>query len=45
MDKKNNNTVELDEYEKEILEAYEKGELVPSKVQTDFQEVAQVQNT
>ena len=39
MDKKNN-TMELDDYEKDILEAYEKGELIPSKSQTDFQEIA-----
>lgn len=30
----------LDEYEKEILNAFERGKLKPSKVQTDFQEIA-----
>jgi predicted DNA binding CopG/RHH family protein len=30
----------LDEYEKEILEAYEDGRLKPSKSQTDFQTIA-----
>jgi predicted DNA binding CopG/RHH family protein len=30
----------LDDYENEILEAYEKGSLKPSKHQTDFQEIA-----
>ena len=29
----------LDEYEKEILEAYEKGRLKPSKSQADFQTI------
>ena len=29
----------LDEYEKEILEAYENGRLKPSKSQTDFQTI------
>ncbi len=31
----------LDDYEKEILEAYEKGNLKPSKSQTEFQPIAQ----
>jgi predicted DNA binding CopG/RHH family protein len=39
MDNKNK-TIELDEYEKEILDAFENGELKPSKSQTDFQEIA-----
>ncbi len=30
----------LDDYETDILEAYEKGELKPSRSQTDFQTVA-----
>lgn len=34
------NAIELDDYEKDILEAYEKGQLIPSKVQTDFREIA-----
>jgi predicted DNA binding CopG/RHH family protein len=37
---KKNSTLELNEYEREIVEAYEKGALVPSKVQSDFQEIA-----
>jgi predicted DNA binding CopG/RHH family protein len=39
MDKKKQ-TVLLDEYEKEILDAFEHGKLKPSKVQTDFREIA-----
>jgi len=35
-----NNRMELDEYEKEISEAYENGMLIPSESQTDFQEIA-----
>ena len=35
-----NNSLQLDEDEKEILEAYENGKLVPSPSQTDFREVA-----
>ena len=30
----------LDEYEKEILEAYENGMLKPSKLQADYQKIA-----
>ena len=30
----------LDEYEKEILEAYESGRLKPSKSQADYQAIA-----
>jgi len=30
----------LDEYEKEILEAYENGRLKPSKLQADYQTIA-----
>lgn len=33
-------TIVLDEYEKEILEAYEEGRLKPSKTQPDFQAIA-----
>jgi len=32
--------MELDNYEKEIINAYETGELNPSKVQTDYLEIA-----
>ena len=39
MDKKNN-TFELDEFEKEILNAYENGRLPPSQSQTDYREIA-----
>jgi predicted DNA binding CopG/RHH family protein len=39
MDKKNK-AMELDEYEKEILTSYENGELTPSKMQTDYREIA-----
>jgi hypothetical protein len=31
----------LDDYENEILEAYESGKLVPSHSQTDFQAIAE----
>jgi predicted DNA binding CopG/RHH family protein len=31
----------LDEFEKEILEAYENGKLKPSKARTDYQTIAQ----
>jgi predicted DNA binding CopG/RHH family protein len=34
------NTLELDEYENEILKAYENGELAPAKKQTDYREIA-----
>jgi len=34
------NAMEFDDYEKEILDAYEKGELIPSKEQTDFRGIA-----
>ena len=30
----------LDEYEKELLEAYENGKLKPAKLQTDYQAIA-----
>ena len=40
MNKKQKNIV-LDDYENEILEAYENGNLKPSKSQTDFQTIAQ----
>ncbi len=33
-------TIELDDYEKEILDAFEKGKLKPSKSKTDFREIA-----
>ncbi len=39
MDKKEKKIV-LDEYEKEILEAYEDGSLKPSKSQIDYQTIA-----
>jgi predicted DNA binding CopG/RHH family protein len=39
MDKKKHGLI-LDEYEKEILDAFEQGKLKPSKVQTNFQEIA-----
>ena len=35
-----NNTIILDDYEKEILESYEDGKLRPSKSQIDFQTIA-----
>ena len=34
-------TIVLDDYENEILEAYENGNLKPSKSQTDYQVIAQ----
>ena len=34
------NTINLDDYENEILEAYENGKLKPSAAETDFQTVA-----
>lgn len=34
-------TVKLDKYEKEVLDAFENGRLVLSKTQTDFQVIAQ----
>lgn len=37
---KENNVMELDEYEKEILKAYENGELLPSKTRVDYREIA-----
>ena len=37
---KKSNVMELDEYEKEILSAYENGELIPTKEKTDYQEIA-----
>ena len=40
MAKKNKKKIILDEYEKEILEAYENGRLKPSKSQTDFHTIA-----
>ena len=36
-----NNTIILDDYEKEILESYENGRLKPSDSQVDFQKIAQ----
>ena len=39
MDKKQNTTI-LDDYEREILDAYESGKLVPSESETDFQTIA-----
>ena len=36
----NKNKMELDYYEKEILEAYEAGRLKPSVPQTDYKEIA-----
>jgi predicted DNA binding CopG/RHH family protein len=39
MDRKNN-SMEFDEYEKEILNAFENGDLVPSKSQSDYREIA-----
>jgi len=38
---KTNKNIILDEFENEILEAYENGKLKPSKSQTDFQTIAQ----
>jgi predicted DNA binding CopG/RHH family protein len=35
------NTIELDDYEQEILEAYEEGRLKPAPSDTDYQTVAQ----
>jgi predicted DNA binding CopG/RHH family protein len=35
-----NDLMELDEYEREILHAYEKSELTTSQSQTDFREIA-----
>ncbi len=40
MDKKHNKII-LDDYEQEILEAYENGKLSPSKSETDFKTIAQ----
>jgi predicted DNA binding CopG/RHH family protein len=37
---KKQNKIILDEYEKEILEAYENGRLKPSKSQADYQTIA-----
>ena len=37
---KQHKKLELDDYEKEILDAYENGKLIPSKSHTDFQEIA-----
>lgn len=37
---KKNKMLELDEYEKEILDAYENGKLISGKGQTGFQEIA-----
>ena len=34
------NTIELDDYEQEILEAYEEGRLKPAPSDTDYQTVA-----
>ena len=34
------NKIILDDYENEILEAYENGKLMPSRSKTDFQEIA-----
>lgn len=39
MDKKQNKII-LDDYEQEILDAYESGKLVPSESETDFQTIA-----
>lgn len=39
MDKKQNKII-LDDYEREILDAYESGKLVPSESETDFQTIA-----
>jgi predicted DNA binding CopG/RHH family protein len=33
-------TAELNEYEKEILNAFENGDLIPSKANTGYQEIA-----
>ena len=33
-------TIELNEYEKEILSAFENDELIPSKSNTDYREIA-----
>jgi len=38
---KNKNNIILDDFENEILEAYENGRLKPSKSQTNFQAIAQ----
>ena len=37
---KKENKILLDDYENEILEAYENGTLKPSKTQTDYQQIA-----
>jgi len=37
---KNEKLIILDDYENEILEAYEKGNLKPSKSQTNYREIA-----
>jgi predicted DNA binding CopG/RHH family protein len=37
---KKEKNINLDEYEKEILEAYENGKLKPSKSQADYQTIA-----
>ena len=37
---KKQKNIDLDEYEKEILEAYESGKLKPSKPRTDYQTIA-----
>ena len=39
MDRKKHENI-VDEYEKEILDAFENGKLRPSKVKTNFQEIA-----
>lgn len=38
--KKMQKTIILDEYEKEILDAYENGKLKPSKSRSDYQSIA-----
>jgi predicted DNA binding CopG/RHH family protein len=37
---KKNLVMELDDYEKEIVDAYEKGHMIPSKTPADFREMA-----
>ncbi len=37
---KKNSNIKLDDYEKEIFEAYKSGKLKPTKTQTDFKTIA-----
>ncbi len=38
--RKKNSNIKLDDYEKEIFEAYKSGKLKPFKIQTDFKTIA-----